>query len=62
MMSEATGEPKKFAFDVILHVNEFEADSPEEAEEMLDKYIDRLAKVEDKIIRWESLDTTGGDL
>jgi hypothetical protein len=60
-MSEAVS-PKKFAFDVILHVNEFEAASLEEAEEMLDKYIDRLAKVEDKIIRWESLDTTGGEL
>lgn len=59
-MSETTttASKQKFAFDLILHVNEFEAGSLEEAEKMLDGYIDRLAKVEDKVIRWESLDVT----
>lgn len=55
MMSE-TASPKKFAFDITLHVNEFEAASLEEAEKMLDRYIDRLAKVEDAVIQWDSVD------
>ena len=52
------GEKKKFAFDVILHIEEFEAYSPLHAEEMLNKYIDRLATIEDNEIRWGSLDLT----
>lgn len=52
---------KKFAFDITLHVNEFEAASIEEAEEMLNGYIDRLAQVEDALIQWDSLDLTEVD-
>lgn len=48
----------KFAFDVVLHVNEFEAASIDEALEILDGYIDRLAETKDGLIRWESLDIT----
>lgn len=51
----------KFAFDITLHVNEFEAASIEEAEEMLNGYIDRLAQVEDAAIQWDSLDLTEVD-
>lgn len=51
----------KFAFDITLHVNEFEAASIEEAEEMLNGYIDRLAQVEDDKIQWDSLDLTEAD-
>jgi hypothetical protein len=55
-MSETASPKKLFAFDLVLHINEFEAVSQEEAEKMLDRYIDRLAKVEDNVIQWDSLD------
>lgn len=55
------GEPKKFAFDLVLHINEFEAASIEEAEKILNGYIDRLAQVEDAVIQWDSLDLTEVD-
>jgi hypothetical protein len=49
---------RKFAFDITLHVEEFEAASIEEAEEILNGYIDRLAETEDDKIRWGSLNIT----
>lgn len=47
----------KFAFNVILEVNEFEADTPDEAQQLIDNYIDRLAEVVDNKIQWESCDS-----
>jgi len=46
----------QFAFRLVLKVEDFTADSPEQAEEKLNAYIDRLAEVEDTDIRWGECD------
>lgn len=58
MSEPTTASKQKFAFDLVLHINEFEAASIDEALEILDGYIDRLAETKDGLIRWESLDIT----
>jgi hypothetical protein len=46
----------EFAFTVVLKVEDFTASSPEQAEEKLNRYLDRLAEVEDTDLRWGEVD------
>lgn len=48
----------KYSFDLVLKVSEFEADSEEQALEMLNGYLDRVAEVEDEVIQWPEVDWT----
>jgi hypothetical protein len=48
--------PKKFAFSLILRIEDFEANDADHAEQMLNEYIDRLAEVKDDFIKWGSCD------
>lgn len=51
-----SGEPKKFAFSLILRIEEFEANDADHAKQMLNEYIDRLAEVKDDFIKWGECD------
>lgn len=46
----------EFAVSLVLKIEDFTADTYEQAEEKLNRYIDRLAKVEDTDLRWSECD------
>jgi uncharacterized protein (UPF0212 family) len=46
----------KFSANIILEVNEFEADSEEHAERIVNAYIDSLAKTANLSLTWDECD------
>jgi hypothetical protein len=54
----------KFAFNLVLKTDYIEAENIEEAEKLLNKYIDGLAMVGEPEITWDEVDwqTFEGDL
>ena len=48
---------KKFAFNLVLKTDYIEAENIEEAEKLLNKYIDGLARVGDPEITWDEVDS-----
>ena len=46
----------QFAVSLVLKIEDFPADTYEQAEEKLNRYIDQLAKVEDTDLRWGECD------